>query len=119
MKEIGFHCQISSAFQFRGYRIFWYRESEVDGKAIIEVIKTQEIKEINPIGYSGFPDDCGIIMEKTQMQELADRLWDAGFKPTQGHGSAGQLSSTQEHLKDSIEVRDRMLSMVEKIWEKK
>lgn len=33
-------------------------------------------------------------------QTLMDDLWVAGFRPTEGTGSAGQLAATQRHLED-------------------
>lgn len=35
-----------------------------------------------------------------QAQDLMDRLWMAGFRPTEGKGSAGALAATERHLKD-------------------
>ena len=31
---------------------------------------------------------------------LMDQLWEAGIRPTAGHGSAGQMAAVQHHLKD-------------------
>ena len=39
-------------------------------------------------------------LEPEDAQVLMDSLWDAGLRPTQGHGTAGQLSATQAHLDD-------------------
>ena len=33
-------------------------------------------------------------------QELMDRLWTAGLRPTEGRGSAGALAATERHLED-------------------
>jgi len=35
-----------------------------------------------------------------QAQELMDRLWAAGIRPTEGKGSAGALAATERHLED-------------------
>jgi hypothetical protein len=35
-----------------------------------------------------------------EAQALMDRLWKAGFRPTEGSGSAGALSATEHHLSD-------------------
>lgn len=43
-------------------------------------------------GGSRTPDGMG--------QELMDSLWQCGFRPTEGTGSAGSLAATQAHLKD-------------------
>ncbi len=33
-------------------------------------------------------------------QQLIDRLWDVGFRPSEGTGSAGAMAATERHLKD-------------------
>jgi len=35
-----------------------------------------------------------------QAQELIDNLWNCGYRPSEGAGSAGSLKATQEHLGD-------------------
>jgi hypothetical protein len=35
-----------------------------------------------------------------EAQALMDRLWTAGFRPTEGSGSAGALAATERHLVD-------------------
>lgn len=42
--------------------------------------------------FAEFDDDV--------MQQLMDELWRVGIRPTTGHGSAGQLLATQQHLED-------------------
>lgn len=39
-------------------------------------------------------------MRREDAQELMDELWHAGFRPTEGSGSAGSLAATQRHLED-------------------
>jgi len=41
-----------------------------------------------------------MTIEGDAAQELMDELWTCGIRPTQGQGSAGQLSATERHLKD-------------------
>lgn len=51
-------------------------------------------------------EDQGKIIEPTfslsreATQELMDSLWQCGFRPSEGTGSAGQLRATQDHLAD-------------------
>lgn len=33
-------------------------------------------------------------------QDLMDQLWQVGFRPSEGSGSAGALAATQKHLED-------------------
>ena len=35
-----------------------------------------------------------------EAQILMDDLWNCGFRPTEGTGSAGSLAATERHLKD-------------------
>jgi hypothetical protein len=35
-----------------------------------------------------------------QAQDLIDKLWQAGYRPTEGKGSAGALAATERHLAD-------------------
>ena len=39
-------------------------------------------------------------LEHLEAQNLMDRLWKAGLRPTEGSGSAGALAATERHLKD-------------------
>lgn len=39
-------------------------------------------------------------LEPETCQELMDELWNVGFRPTEGSGSAGQLAAVQRHLED-------------------
>lgn len=50
--------------------------------------------------------DASLTLAPTMMlapdaaQELMDELWQCGFRPTEGTGSAGSLAATQRHLED-------------------
>jgi hypothetical protein len=39
-------------------------------------------------------------LSEEQAQTLMDDLWHVGIRPTEGKGSAGQLSAVQAHLSD-------------------
>lgn len=39
-------------------------------------------------------------LSPTEVQELMDNLWQCGFRPTEGTGSAGSLKATEKHLED-------------------
>lgn len=39
-------------------------------------------------------------LEIKEAQELMDKLWQCGLRPTEGTGSAGSLAATQRHLED-------------------
>ncbi len=39
-------------------------------------------------------------LQDCQAQDLMDKLWMAGLRPTEGKGSAGALAATERHLED-------------------
>lgn len=39
-------------------------------------------------------------LDMSAAQKLMDELWNLGIRPTEGHGSTGQLAATQAHLQD-------------------
>ncbi len=41
-----------------------------------------------------------ITLHADRAQLLMDNLWTAGFRPSEGSGSAGALAATERHLKD-------------------
>jgi hypothetical protein len=41
-----------------------------------------------------------ISLSEITAQRLMDQLWNCGFRPTEGTGSAGALAATQQHLAD-------------------
>ena len=57
----------------------------------------------------------GAIYEPTlhiglmEAQALMDSLWSCGLRPTEGKGSAGQLSATEAHLKDMQRIAFKFL----------
>lgn len=44
--------------------------------------------------------DPACRLDQTSAQELMDDLWRCGLRPSEGSGSAGQLSATERHLSD-------------------
>jgi hypothetical protein len=52
-----------------------------------------EVKEMEPVPSL-------VSLPELAAQDLIDRLWSAGLRPTEGSGSAGALAATERHLKD-------------------
>lgn len=52
------------------------------------------------------------ILTHSEAQELMDSLWQAGMRPTEGKGSAGQLTATEKHLEDMREIAYLFMSHV-------
>ena len=43
-------------------------------------------------------------LKTDECQLLMDELWNVGFRPSEGSGSAGALAATQRHLDDMKRV---------------
>ena len=51
-------------------------------------------------GEVGDKPPVALRLSETETQALMDRLWTAGYRPTEGAGSAGSLAATEYHLED-------------------
>lgn len=55
-----------------------------------------------------------VYLEREQAQGLMDSLWTCGLRPSEGTGSAGAMSATQEHIKDLQNVYKKLFEIVSK-----
>ena len=78
----------------------------VGGRGFIRSV----ICETNPDDGAFIPPFLKLSME--QAQNLADALWSAGVRPSNGAGSVGQLAATQEHLETVKRFSDKLLAFV-------
>lgn len=59
-----------------------------------------------PIQWKVVPDTTSeqdapcFELKRDEAQALMDELWNVGFRPTEGTGSAGAMAAVQAHLKD-------------------
>lgn len=53
-----------------------------------------------------------ISLSDDEAQQAIDELWRAGFRPTEGTGSAGSLAATQAHLSDMRKIATDCLSQI-------
>lgn len=57
-----------------------------------------------PVVFSPRPPgafrQAAMVLEDGEVQGLMDALWQAGVRPTEGHGSAGQREAMELHLGD-------------------
>ena len=44
-------------------------------------------------------------------QELMNRLWNLGVRPSDGTGNTGQLKATEDHLKDMRKIVSKKLGV--------
>jgi hypothetical protein len=57
------------------------------------------MKTSGPEDVCDFDPGPTFTLRDDQVQELMDRLWDLGFRPSEGTGSAGALKQAEEHIK--------------------
>ncbi len=69
--------------------------------AMQRIAEPLQYRELSP-GHA--PDAPTVRIERDEAQLLMDQLWDCGLRPTQGKGSAGQLTAVQAHLNDLREI---------------
>ena len=67
-----------------------------DGTWIQNIERCHEAVSV-PMGT--IPPPAMQLMD-AQAQDLMDKLWAAGYRPTEGSGSAGSLAATERHLED-------------------
>ena len=59
----------------------------------------------------GVPVDPTFHLGRDEAQTLMDDLWNAGFRPTEGTGSAGSLRATEKHLDDMRRIAFKHLGV--------
>lgn len=53
------------------------------------------------------------MLTADEAQEAMDSLWEAGIRPSQGKGSAGQLEAVQSHVKDLRKIAFKTLGVAD------
>ena len=73
----------------------------------IRMICPQQSKFVENITFhERVEKDCGVSvpaiasLRMDQAQHIMDQLWECSIRPTQGHGTMGQLGAVQYHLED-------------------
>lgn len=59
-----------------------------------------ELEKVDDGWLASRTDPPAISMQPELAQRLADELWQAGFRPTQGQQSEGQIAAVNSHLQD-------------------
>lgn len=60
--------------------------------------------EATVLGDDALVSEPSISLSEITAQRLMDQLWNCGFRPTEGSGSAGALAATQKHLDDMRKI---------------
>ncbi len=74
---------------------FWVFEHHGDGRtSAAETLTLVDIPE------GAIDPEPTFRLDTEESQQLMDRLWDIGFRPSEGTGSAGAMAAVERHLKD-------------------
>ena len=70
----------------------------------IEIFVIIDGCQLHPTKIESSPTDQLSIpfvgLTRVQAQDLANQLWEAGFRPAAANGTAGQIAAMQYHLED-------------------
>lgn len=108
-----FYVQVVNSFTRMAYRLIWWRYKENDNE-MVEVLYLPEIKEMSRYQDISYESDVGFYLDNESIQILMDQLWNMGIRPSE-HGSPGQMKAVENHLKEEIKTKDRLLTMIERI----
>ncbi len=81
----------------RDIRVFYREQHGNSGHAYAQSVTMKYIADEDAQGQI-MPAMMTITPECAQ--NLMDSLWDLGFRPSEGTGSAGAMAATQKHLED-------------------
>ena len=110
MSEQGmlFMCRQEPMF---GPRIELFGMERANGRHSEDLaVQPVEMREL-PVAMAAQPFLC---LTDDEAQRLMDALWDAGLRPTAGHGSAGQIEAVTKHLMDMRAIAFKRLGMLPK-----
>ena len=69
------------------------------------VAKNIVLEEVEP----GTRIEPSLVLDDKGAQSLIDDLWGAGYRPTDGAGTAGSMAATQKHLEDMRKIVFKMI----------
>ena len=69
------------------------------------------VEVVMKIKEKGLLIDPTMRLGRDEAQVLMDDLWDSGFRPTEGSGSAGSLKATERHLDDMRTIAFKKLNI--------
>ena len=79
-----------------GLHLMLRERGEVNQNSVATGIEFRRLSE----GEDGIAPNPILRLQNAEAQQLMDELWQAGFRPSEGTGSAGALAATQRHLED-------------------
>lgn len=100
-----------------------YAQKQDFGRVVtLMFVKENKDGSFQVLGKTGFTDfaqgayvesDKAVTITSEATQELMDRLWICGFRPSEGTGSAGQAAAMQEHIKDLRYGQQQLFKLLE------
>lgn len=80
-----------------------------DGRIAVAMPLTMKIIDPSEVVQSDLPL---FSFDPTTAQRLMNELWHLGIRPTEGHGSTGQLAATEKHLNHLERLLDQSFTTV-------
>lgn len=75
---------------------FFLRERYSDCVMLAKPVTMEKVEE----GQHIYTPEPTFVLHISEAQNLMDKLWDCGLRPSEGSGSAGAMAATQKHLED-------------------
>lgn len=80
-----------------------------DGRIAVAMPLTMKIIDPSEV----VPSDLPLFsFDPTTAQRLMNELWNLGIRPSEGHGSTGQLAATEKHLNHLERLLDQSFTTV-------
>ncbi len=107
MESNGLEIRVQKAPHFFGTQMVFF-ERGFDNKIVtVGELIMKERKEGVMI-----PPGSRLEIGDTAIQILMDDLWQCGFRPTEGTGSAGSLRATEKHLEDMRDIAKKSVDLL-------
>lgn len=104
------HIRVSRERSFDGISFYIFQQGE--NKTYQGEITFKEVKDGQRI-EEAFYTSRHESQVNNVAQVLMDDLWECGIRPSEGHGSAGQLKAVENHLKDMRKITFKQLDINE------
>lgn len=95
----------ASPWRFQGLEFLLVHRTS-DGN--VSYARPPEMVPVEPMSAVAIPEPT-FRLQPSEAQRLMDDLWTAGYRPSEGSGSAGSLAATQAHLADLRRYVDTLL----------
>lgn len=96
MRDIKVH--VTRDYFWHGLGLYLVVDSYDDKGQLIRIMITEEgIQEVSTNQLDSYPRP--IMLTGEAGQELMDKLYQIGIRPTEGAGTAGAMAQAQEHIK--------------------